>query len=276
MGISVCTTDSGNVKRFIFQNADGTSSSFSVSKKSNGKSINNLKKLQYNFKKVSARILRSKTSGSAGQAVIMARTELTRLKRKKLKSGEYDDSELETAIIHAEKMVRIAKKKEKHLREEEEGEKSAAKRDNEFDSGDELYGIPEADSDDAECELKTQSIKDSEELMRKLQKLFCEFADYEEDTDITEELSDVQTEAFEDIEPSDLEMRKKKHRSDELREIMKADLKYLKAMFDKLEKERQNAAGCVTLQLGGIDMPVMTSQPAPSVITEGAEVDVSV
>ena len=52
------------------------------------------KKLQYNFKKISSQIVRSKNSVSARKAVQAAKREIMRLKRLK-GSGEYDDEELQ-------------------------------------------------------------------------------------------------------------------------------------------------------------------------------------
>lgn len=92
-----------------------------------------LKKLKYQFKNISSKILRSKTSQAAKQAAGQARREVLRLKRQK-QSGNYDDDEIEAAINHAKAMERVAKKKAKHLEEEElakaaggiwQGEKSA-------------------------------------------------------------------------------------------------------------------------------------------------------
>jgi hypothetical protein len=70
--------------------------------------------------------------------------------------------------------------------------------------------------------------------------------------------------------PEDLEQLKVKHRSDEARDILKADLKYLKALFDRLQSEKENAGKAnfsgtydcgVSLSLGGgMDMPVMATQ----------------
>ncbi len=65
-----------------------------------------------------------------------------------------------------------------------------------------------------------------------------------------------------------LEQLKVKHRSDEARDILKADLKYLKALFDRLQSEKENAGKAsfaggvdtgVSLSLGGMDMPVTTT-----------------
>ena len=76
------------------------------------------KKLQYNFKKISSQIVRSKNSVSARKAVQAARREVMRLKRMK-GSGEYDDEELQLAIDHAKSMEKVAKKKVNHLEQEE-------------------------------------------------------------------------------------------------------------------------------------------------------------
>ena len=77
-----------------------------------------LKKLKYQFKNISSKILRSKTSQAAKQAAGQARREVLRLKRQK-QSGNYDDEEIEAAINHAKAMERVAKKKAKHLEEED-------------------------------------------------------------------------------------------------------------------------------------------------------------
>ena len=82
-----------------------------------------------------------------------------------------------------------------------------------------------------------------------------------------------------------MELLKKKHRSEELREIMEADMKYLKALFDKLEREKQegasglrsnsdyntNSSG-VSLELGGVDIPVEASEGL--VLPDGGTVDI--
>jgi ATP-dependent protease HslVU (ClpYQ) ATPase subunit len=104
-----------NVRRTVLKdlqgNAVGTITVTKAAKKSQ-------KRLTYNYKKVSAQILRAKTANSAGKAVTQARAQVAQL-RKKLRTGEYDDKELENALIHAERIARAAKKKENHLEEEE-------------------------------------------------------------------------------------------------------------------------------------------------------------
>ena len=98
-----------------------------------------------------------------------------------------------------------------------------------------------------------------------------------------EELSEEFCGAVYEMEPEDLEQLKKKHRSDEMREIMDADMKYLRAVFQKLEKERQSLSSGiknfaaeipsgVSLEISGLEMPVEV-QPVP-VETAGASIDV--
>ena len=77
-----------------------------------------LKKLKYQFKNISSKILRSKTSQAAKQAAGQARREIMRLKRQK-QNSDSDSEEIDAAIAHAQAMERVAKKKAKHLEEEE-------------------------------------------------------------------------------------------------------------------------------------------------------------
>ena len=96
------------------------------------------------------------------------------------------------------------------------------------------------------------------------------------------------------MDPADLELMKKKHRADEMRAIMEADMKYLKFMFDKLEKEKQsnnnsisgfssvsydnnsnNGDNGVSLELGGVDIPVEAAPDAMTIV-EGGTVDAAV
>ena len=92
--------------------------SLKASRKKTEESSLEKKKLQYNFKKISSQIVRSKNSVSARKAASAARREVQRLKRLKA-SGEYDEEELQISIDHAKAMERVAKKKVAHLQQEE-------------------------------------------------------------------------------------------------------------------------------------------------------------
>ncbi len=55
-----------------------------------------------------------------------------------------------------------------------------------------------------------------------------------------DELSDTMLSVKKDIDPADLKMMKIKHRNKEMKEIVKADAEYLKAVFNRLEKMKDN------------------------------------
>lgn len=239
-----------NKRRITIKNADGSAAGTITITKTGRKKK---KRLQYNFKEISSRIMMSKTSESAGQTVSAARGKIAMLKMK-LRSGEYDDKELQNAIIHAEKMERIARKRMRHLREEENAKQKGycpIERDEELKSEISEY----------EWKKLMQEVKEfTEEIMDELE-------DLSELNELSEEFAGV-------VKEDDLEDLKKKHRADELREIVEADMKYLKALFDKLEKEKQEGSYGVSLQLEGVEMPVQVTEVP--VLPEGRSVDVSV
>lgn len=252
------------------------SASMSASKSSPKKK----KRLPYNFKAISSQILLSKTSGSAGKAVTKARGTIAMLLRK-VRSGEYDDQDLELAIKHARKMERIAKKRVKHLKQEEEIEQKGSSDELEDNLTEEL----EEQADDEE--LLELSEEELQELLDEYEELMRESMEEIARETSLEELSDEFAGAVYDMSPEDLEQLKTKHRSDEMREIMDADMKYLRAVFNRLEKEKQAlsngsassgssqvpAAG-VSLELSGLDMPVDTLEMP--VMAEGGSVDITV
>lgn len=86
-----------------------------------------------------------------------------------------------------------------------------------------------------------------------------------------------------EMSPEEVNNLRKKHRSDEMKDIVEADMKYLKAMFNKLEREKeagvqsaiQEATNpAVSLEIQGVDIPVSadTGQSAAELV-EGANVD---
>lgn len=77
-----------------------------------------MKRLRYDFKGIASQILRSKTARCAKEAASKARREVNRLRKLKVSEG-YDEEELMAAISHAKAMERVAKKKVKHLLQEE-------------------------------------------------------------------------------------------------------------------------------------------------------------
>ena len=106
-------------------------------KNSNNTSLEK-KKLKYSFKKISSKIINCKTSTSAREVVAQAKREIQKL-RSARRTGKYDEEELAAALDHAKAMERIARKKVRHLEEEE-----IAKRRSSDKNGD---GIPAVDTD---------------------------------------------------------------------------------------------------------------------------------
>lgn len=260
-----------------------------VNKSGGSAAAQRLKKLHYNFKELSALILRSKTSLGAGRAVRAARGRVAQLRGKR-GTGIYDSEEVDNAIIHAERMLRIAKKRMKHLRQEEAAERNGVVPPAEYeqnDREDEEFFFGEDET------VSGMSKEEIERLMREMQRLMRESMEEMEEAVETDELSDELMVSSEEMTPEDLKLLKKKHRADELREITDADMKYLKAMFNRLQREKQSASSSsrpvssqnaqspqgapnsVALELGGADMPIEASADAAALI-EGGAVDVTV
>ena len=274
MSMMIGRNDS-NERRVVIKNADGTpAASISYSTPSQKKK----KRLQYNFKAMSAQIMQAKTSGNASRVASKARREIAMLQRN-MKNSEYDEDEIKNAIAHAKSLERVARKRVKHLRQEE------ALKDNQKPYLSEMEEAVEdlfAEDMDAEEMLKL-SEEELKRLMRELEEAMKE-AEAEADSEISNpDSEDRLTEIVqENMDAMDLEQLKKKHRSDELREIMEADMKYLRALFNKLAKEKQQAANggnssssdSVSLQLSGMDVPVQTSEMP--VVTKGGNMDITI
>lgn len=242
-----------------------------------------LKKLKYQFKNISSKILRSKTSQAAKQAAGQARREVLRLKRQK-QSGNYDDDEIEAAINHAKAMERVAKKKAKHLEEEEltkaaggiwQGEKVCTDEEERTSDTDQNTD-PEAkeelpcETSDAQTDMDLEQydypqldqfllqtsdfmVEMSDFTSEMMQELSDSMRDMMEEMGM-DELSDTMLSVKKDIDPADLKMMKIKHRNKEMKDIVKADAEYLKAVFDRLEKMKDNpvipSGGGVSLSAG--------------------------
>ena len=239
-----------------------------------------LKKLKYQFKNISSKILRSKTSQAAKQAAGQARREVLRLKRQK-QSGNYDDDEIQAAIDHAKAMERVAKKKAKHLEEEELAKAAGGICQGDRISEEETKDVPDAEAENAR-NAEEMSAEDSanevsgdfsayeyagdsydisdyvdlgmDEFYAQAGDFMSEMSDFTSEMmqemsdslrDLMEEmgldgLSDTAVSVDREMDTADLKMMKIKHRNKEMKEIVKADAEYLKAVFDRLEKMKDN------------------------------------
>lgn len=245
-----------------------------------------LKKLKYQFKNLSTKILRSKTSLAAKQVAGQARREVLRLKSKK-QSGDYDSEEIQAAIDHAKAMERVARKKARHLEEEEmakctggscagsrideeeklpgEDTKTAGENQKELDNAEESmdsvqneYVMTNPDLTMLQMYANCGTALDSlNEVLSSLSEFSDEIWDQfsESMKDLfsemgMDELSDSLMSVQRDMDPADLKMMKIKHRNKEMKDIVKADAEYLKEVFDRLEKMKSN--GVIPMNNGSL------------------------
>ena len=253
-----------------------------------------LKKLKYQFKNISSKILRSKTSQAAKQAAGQARREVLRLKRQK-QNSDSDSEEIDAAIAHAQAMERVAKKKAKHLEEEEMVKAAGGIWQGDRISEEETKDVPDAEAENAR-NAEEMSAEDSanevsgdfsayeyagdsydisdyvdlgmDEFYAQAGDFMSEMSDFTSEMmqetsdslrDLMEEmgldgLSDNTVSVNREMDSADLKMMKIKHRNKEMKDIVKADAEYLKAVFDRLEKMKDNpvipSGGGVSLSAG--------------------------
>ena len=245
----------------VYGNHVGTIS-ITKSRKTSGKKK---KSALYSFKQISSQVLQAKTSTKAMEVSNSIRAKIGLL-RKQLKNGDYDEEEILRAILHAEMVQRACEKKAKNLKMEETAQRN-------IEGKEEIpvepqESIEEAVSDEEIEELEREEF---EALMEKLELSAEDMMEMAEETvDLDEDLDEMAKVLSGSMTAEDLEQLKVKHRSDEARDILQADLKYLKALFDRLQSEKENGGNVsmsgnydsgVSLSLGGgMDMPIMTQE----------------
>ena len=226
---------------------------------------NKKRRSDYSFKQISAQVLNAKTSDKASQVRTSIGMKLNLLYKRR-KSGEYDEEEIARAILHAEQVLRACKKKEKHLKMEEAAEKHMK----ESAIEEQENPVEEAAANEKEQALEAEEF---DALMEKLELDMEEMYEKAEETsEFDEELEELSKAMSGDMEPQDLKQLKLKHRSEEQRDILQADLKYLKALFDRLQAEKEsNGKGSssktysgsgVIMTFDGMDVPVEPEIPA--------------
>lgn len=271
-----------------------------------------VKHVRYQSKAISSQIVRSKTSVSARQAVGKARREVIRLKRLR-QNEDYDEEELQAAIVHAQSMERVAKKKLHHLQQEElihvtEEDEETGSQDHTLEEDadlmrEERYEEEEAFSGEAieegydpesmeelltnmEGTLEEWSVQMesglgdlSEEFLQELQ---AQFQDLLENMGLSE-LEELTGEGRREMPPEDFKELQRKHRQAEMKEIVKADSDYLKAVFERFEKLRSASAGGAmpggsgNISMGsGVGNAVFTPGLSMGAADVGAGVDISI
>lgn len=239
-----------------------------------------LKKLKYQFKNISSKILRSKTSQAAKQAAGQARREVLRLKRQK-QNSDSDSEEIDAAIAHAQAMERVAKKKAKHLEEEELAKAAGGICQGDRICEEETKDVQDAEAENAQNEEEMSAEGSADEVSGALSayeyaadsydisdyidlgmdEFYAQAGDFmSEMSDFTSEMMQEMSDSLRDLmeemgldvesdtvvsvnremDPADLKMMKIKHRNKEMKDIVKADAEYLKAVFDHLEKMKDN------------------------------------
>ena len=246
------------------------------------------KKVNYNYKEVASKIQRAKTSISASQAVSAAKRKISELKRK-IALGDSDKEELEIALTHAKKMETIALRKKHHLEMEEmishtiktdehnERNKEAIDKFKDSLIEQQKESIQHAqDEIDAKRDETKEYIKEeylekeiiSEEMYDRISQMIDElsqdeFEAYEELMSFLDEMQildpHMSKEHFEEI--------KKKHRSSENKEMVKADMQYLK---DMIKHQQQSGTGVLSQGLGIAASPAATQ--GAQLINEAAQI----
>jgi chromosome segregation ATPase len=156
--------------------------------------------VNYSFRKVSAAIARAKNVNQASNALTSANSALSALRRKSA-SGQYNDDELQIAINHAKKMVRVARKKVQNIRRESQME-----------------------SDDKGTVHRKQN-ETGQKIVRRRKK-----ADEKEDA-----LQELQL--LKNQMKTRREQEKYSHRRHEGQNLMSADMEYLQKMIRLLKNE---------------------------------------
>lgn len=277
MSLEVNTNRNTGVRTITLKNHDGSTAGTITIRNSN---LKKKKRLQYGFKRISTQIMQAKTSGNARQVLTRAKGETVSLRRKRI-TGDYNTVEVQRAIRHAERMERIARKRMKHLQQEEDIEKH----NNRFQQG--VLDSEQSEEDLTAWEEQDCTGLDAEEIKALIQELQEELEALEQENGLEELTQTMQT----DMDPAQLEQLKKKHRAEEMREIAEADMKYLKALFDQIQKERQEGSSSsssssrgVSLELSGMEVPVQIDDRSAAQVaaesleapTAGGTVDISV
>lgn len=215
-----------------------------------------VKHVRYQAKSISSQIVRSKTSTNCRQVVGKARREVVRLKR--LRQNEaYDEEELQSAIVHAQAMERVAKKKLRHLEQEEairvtkdreaslEGEEErweSVEEEPAFLESEETEDYEQEELEWSEFEEMTESYLAEEgqevqsELLEEMEEMLREFTEEMGLSDLMEELEGAPRREMDEEEFKEF---RRKHRLAEMKELVKADSDYLKASFERMQRDSQ-------------------------------------
>ena len=257
-----------------------------------GKETEDLLKLKfhYNFKELSGKISRAKNSNAAGQAVLAAKRKVQEMKRKLANADGDESKEIELALNHAKQMELAANKKKRNLEQEEmvtavrkRDEQSADVEQSMEDMKASMAELWEDELSDARSELikeqtgmfsemaeslREQGAEMTDELMESMDSMIDEAFDEQEEmlaemSALLEGVSAVNPHMSEE----ELEKLKTKHRLSEDKELLKADMDYLKE-YVKLKEETapsaQSAGAAAFSAPSSASVQAVFSSPAPA------------
>ncbi|MCR5502356.1 MAG: hypothetical protein K6F53_05065 [Lachnospiraceae bacterium] len=250
---------------------------------------------RYNFKEVSNKVRAAKNTISAGQAVLAAKRKVTEMKRK-LATAQDDTGEIRLALNHAKQIELVAKKKKRHLEMEElvehtnERDRESERRE---DGAQDIRSALTEMADEKVFDEQTDLLEEQTDLLTEAASAFEESGEaltedmMEELASLTEEFGKEEMEALEEmsemlstteiVDPhmseEDLKELKTKHRNAENRQMMKADMEYLKEYIKLIEKKRAEALPGMgknqpfkgTVSMGAPLMSSAAGMPAPEV-----------
>lgn len=244
--------------------------------------------VNYNYKEVSNKIQRAKTSVSAGQAFLAAKRKVLDVQRK-IAAKEGDPEELQMALTHAKRMELVARKKKNHLELEELADrtiKSDEQRDKMEETADsirnaliseeeEKLGKKEDEIFESREEQITQAAKEmrqnagdqTEDMLADLNEMISEFG--EEELKQLEEAMEM-LEDMEMLDPhmteDELKELKLKHRMAESKAMLKADMDYLKGMI-----KHQSTKEAMLPGMGAGNATPASFEAASFAVSAGAE-----
>lgn len=180
------------------------------------------KPVKYNPREIRNALLQVSKSQSAGKVLCQAQAKLTNLLKCK-GTGQYNESELTNAIIHAKRMVRCARMKTQNLKQEEQLQRKQRKE-------------ARAEKQQQKNDIKVR-VKQKEQNLRQEVKL--------------EKLQKLQKQRQKQFE---LEQRRRLHRILEKGEMDEADLEYTKSMSNSEEAPDITACQPVYYSVNGVEL----------------------
>ena len=227
----------------------------------------------YNGKQVENKIRSAKTSISAGQAVLTAKRKVQELKAK-IGTGTGNAEELHVALVHAKRMEAVARKKKHHLELEELAKATMERDERESRMEEAAENMQSALIQLTEEEISVKEDEILEERLGLLDQLKEQAAEgvvseaFQEQ--MMQELAEFGEEMFQQLEQAmellegmelinphmdeeDLEELKRKHRNQEEKAMVKADMDYLKEMIKRelLKAGRMPGAGTGSAAVNG-------------------------